>query len=331
MLDVRRREFITLLGGAAAAWQLAARGEAAERVRRIGVLVGFADDDPEIKRRLAAFRRGLEDLGWSEGRNTHIDIRYSPAGARVQALANELVTLKPDVILADTTTMAAAVQRQTPVIPIVFVGVSDPIGSGFIASLARPGGNLTGLLLYEQGITGKWLAMLKEFAPNLARAALITNPKTTPSEYFLRSAMAAAPALAIDIVSSQVENAADIARSIESFARTPGTGLVLPPDSTIVSNREVVVALAAQHHLPAVYALRIFVAVGGLMSYGTDRVDEYRRSASYVDRILRGAKPSDLPVQAPTRYETAINLKAAKALGLDVPPMMLAIADEVIE
>jgi putative ABC transport system substrate-binding protein len=227
--------------------------------------------------------------------------------------------------------MAAALQRETGTIPIVFVYVSDPIGSGFVASLARPGGNLTGLLLYEEGITGKWLAMLKEMAPRLARAALVANPKTTPYDYFLRAAEAVAPSLEIELVPSPVENAADIEGTIESFARVPNGGLVLPPDITTTVHRDLIVALAARHRLPAVYSARFLVVAGGLMSYGTYFVDMSRQAAAYVDRILRGAKPAELPVQAPTRYETVLNLKTAKALGLTVPPGLLVAANEVIE
>ena len=255
-----------------------------------------------------------------------------PAGPiRLQVLAKELVALQPDVILAHSTPIAAALQRESRTIPIVFVNVSDPIGSGFVASLARPGGNLTGLLLYEASITGKWLAMLKEIAPRLARVALLSQPQGPAYDYFLRAAEAAAPSLAIELVPSPVENAADIERAIESFARVPNGGLLLPPDTTTIVHRDLIIALAARHRLPAVYAFRLFVAAGGLMSYGTDHVDMFRQAASYVDRILRGAKPADLPVQAPTKYETTLNLKTAKALGLTVPPGLLVAADEVIE
>jgi putative ABC transport system substrate-binding protein len=235
------------------------------------------------------------------------------------------------VIFAHSTPIVAALQRESRTIPIVFVSVSDPIGSGFVASLARPGGNFTGLLQYEEGISGKWLAMLKEIAPRLARAALLANPKTTAYDYFLRAAEAAAPSLAIELVPKPVETAGDIERAIESVARAPNGGLLLPPDTTTVLHRDLIIALAARHRLPAVYPFRVFVAAGGLMSYGTEQVDMFRQAASYVDRILRGAKPADLPVQAPTKFETAVNLKTAKALGLTVPPGLLVAADEVIE
>jgi putative ABC transport system substrate-binding protein len=301
-------------------------------MRRIGVLAGVAEGDPDSKAHHAGFRQGLEMLGWSQGRNVRFDYRYAQASVdQAQVFAKELVASQPDVILAEGTLVAAALQRETRAIPIVFVNVSDPIGSGFIASLARPGGNLTGLLLYEASITGKWLAMLKEIAPHVTRAALLGNPKTIPYDYFLHAAEAVTPSLAMELVPSPVENAADIERAIKSFAHVPNSGLVLPPDVTTLIHRDLVIALAARHRLPAVYAVRVFVAAGGLMSYGTDRVDTYRQAASYVDRILRGAAPASLPVQAPTKYETILNLRTAKALSLTVPPGLLVAADELIE
>ena len=327
---MRRREFITLLGGSAT-WPLAARAQQRERMRRIGVLVGLAENDPEMKERLAGFRQGLEKLGWWEGSNVRIDYRFAPAGAQAQLLARELVALRPDVLLAQSTPATAALKPETSTIPIVFAGVADPIGSGFVASLSRPNGNLTGLLQYEEGITGKWLAMLKEIAPNLTRAALLANPKTAAFDYFLRSAKTLAPSLAIEVVPLPIENANDIERSIEGFAREGNGGLVLPPDTTTVVHRDLIIELAARHRLPAVYAVRVFVVASGLMYYGTDFVELYRQAASYVDRILRGAKTVELPVQMPTRFETVLNLKTAKALGLTVPPGLLVAADQVIE
>jgi putative ABC transport system substrate-binding protein len=328
---MRRRAFITLLGGAAA-WPLAARAQQRERMRRIGVLAAAAEDEPEMKARLAVFRQGLEKLGWSEDRNVRVDTRFAAGRAdQFQVLSKELVALKPDAILAHTTPVAAALQRESRAIPIVFISVSDPIGSGFVASLARPGGNPTGVLQYEASITGKWLAMLKEIAPGLARAALLANPKTTAYDYFRRSAEALAPSLAIELVPSPVENATDIERAIESLVRASNGGLILPPDSTTLLHRDLIISLANRHRLPAVYSLRAYVAAGGLMSYDTNQVEAARLAATYVDRILRGAKPADLPVQAPTKYETVLNLKTAKALGLTVPDKLLVAADEVIE
>jgi ABC-type uncharacterized transport system substrate-binding protein len=330
--QLKRREFITLLSGAAA-WPRAARAQLTERVRRIGVLIGLAEDDPETKARLVGFRQGLEKRGWSEGHNVRIDYRFAPAGAQVQVLAKELVALQPDVIFANSTLNVTALQRESSTIPIVFAGVADPIGSGFVASLPRPGGNITGVMQYEASVTGKWLAMLKEIAPSLVRAAFVADPKTAPFyDYYLREGKAVGPSLGIDVVLSPVKNdAADIERAIGSFANVPNGGLVVAPDITAVVHRDLIIALAARHRIPAVYFLRLFVAAGGLMSYGVDFADLNRQAASYVDRILRGDKPSDLPVQAATRFETTVNLKTAKALGLTVPPGLLVAADEVIE
>ena len=331
MFDLRRREFITLLGGAVAC-PLAVRAQQAGATRRIGALIAFAKDDPDTEERLAAFRQGLAKRGWVEGRNINMDYRFA-AGRSDQfpALAKELVATQPDVILGQTPGGTAALQHETHTIPIVFVNVSDPIGLGFIASLPRPGGNLTGVLHYEATIVGKWLAMLKEIAPRLTRAALLANPKVSSYQYFLRSAEATAPTLGIDLTDDPVQTAADIERAIEALARTPNNGLILPPDASTIVHRDFIVALAARHRLPAVYALKTFVTAGGLMSYGTDQNDLFRLAASYIDRILHGDKPADLPVQAPTRFETTVNLKTAKALGLDVPAHLLVAADEVIE
>jgi ABC-type uncharacterized transport system substrate-binding protein len=329
---MRRREFITLLGGAAAAWPLKARAQQPERMRRIGVLSNIAEDDPAMQARFGAFRQEFEKLGWLQGRNVRIDARFGAVGAeQIEATAKELIALQPDVILANAPHVVRAVQTASRTIPIVFVAVSDPIGAGFVASLARPGGNLTGLQNFEASITGKWLAMLKEVAPRLTRAALMGNPQTTDYDYFLKAAEAAAPSLAIDIVPIGVENAGDIERASETLASVPNSSLVLPPDGMTISNRNLIIALAARHRLPAVYSFRFFVSAGGLMSYSTDLTDQYWQAAAYVDRILRGAKPADLPVQAPTKFETVVNLKTAKTLGLTVPPGLLVAADEVIE
>jgi putative ABC transport system substrate-binding protein len=328
---VKRREFITLVGGAAA-WPMLARAQTGGRVRRIALLMPYAEADPEQQARNAGLRQGLHRLGWVEGRTVQIDTRFAPGGPdQVASLAKELTAMQPDVIVAVTTRVTAAFQRLSRTIPIVFVVVSDPVGSGFVESLARPGGNLTGMLNFEASITGKWLAMLKEIAPHLTRVALIANPKTAPYEYFLRTAQAVAPSLGIELVQSRLADADDIERAVASFARAPNGGLVVPPDATSTAHSDIIIAQAAQHRLPAVYSARFFVKAGGLMCYETDRVDMFRRAAAYVDRILRGANPAEIPVQAPTKYETVINIKTANALGLTVPPGMLVAADDVIE
>jgi putative ABC transport system substrate-binding protein len=330
---MRRREFIKVIAGSAASWPLAARAQQTERKRRIGVLVGLPEDDPDTKVRIEGFRQGLGTLGWSEGRNVRIDYRFAPDGAQAQALAKELVALQPDVILSQSSPATSALQRETHTIPIVFVGVADPIGSGFVASLAQPGGNITGFLLFEASITGKWLAMLRDMVPAVARATLVINPKTAVFyEFYLRAAQAAASSLGIEVALGPIGNVqAEIERAFEAFARTSNGGLLLPPDINTITHRDLLIALAARHRLPAVYSDRLFVVAGGLMCYSTDRADQFRVAAAYVDRILRGAKPADLPVQVPTKYETVINLKTAKALGLTVPPGLLVAADEVIE
>src|SRR5215475_4979547 len=293
-IHIRRRQFIVTLGGAAAAWPLAARAQQPDGMRRIGMLLALAEDDPEIRARLAAFRQGLEKRGWSEGRNVHIDYRFAPASAQVQVLAKELVALQPDVILAHSTPVTAALQRESRTIPIVFAAVTDPIGSGFVASLPRPGGNITGVMNYEYSVTGKWLAMLKEIAPSLVRAAFVANPKTaTYYDYYLRAGEALAPSLGIEPVPTFVENATDIERAIASFASAPNGGLVVIPDVAAVVHRDLIIALAAGHRVPPVYFARYWVAGGGLMSYGNDFVDVFQQAASYVDRILRGGKPAD--------------------------------------
>jgi putative tryptophan/tyrosine transport system substrate-binding protein len=328
---IGRRKFLATLGGAAA-WPLAVRAEQPDGMRRIGVLMGLAEDDPEIRARFAAFRQGLEKRGWSEGRNVRIDTRFAPASAQMQVLAKELVALQPDVILAHSTPVTAALQRESRTIPIVFAAVSDPIGSGFVTSLPRPGGNITGVMNYEYSVTGKWLAMLKEIAPSLVRAAFVANPKTaTYYDYYLQAAKTAALSVGVEPVPTLVENVTDIERAIGSFASAPNGGLVVIPDVTTTVHRDLIIALAARHRVPAVYFARYWVAAGGLMSYGNDFIDVFRQAASYVDRVLRGDKPADLPVQAATKFETIINLKTAKALGLIVPPGLLVAADEVIE
>jgi putative ABC transport system substrate-binding protein len=331
---VRRREFITLLGGAAAAWPLAARAQQpAERTRRIGMLVSNVETDPAVHGRIAAFRQSLEQLGWLEGRNVQIELRFTGDNyERLPQLVQEMVAFNPDVIFASATPAVRALQAKTRTIPIVFVYVSDPVGAGVVASLARPGANTTGLLLYEESIAGKWLGMLKEMSPPLTQAALVGNPKGFTYDYFVRSSKAIAPALGIEGAPTPIENdAAAIEQPIAALARTPNCGLFLPPDITTDHYRDLIIALAARYRLPAVYAFRHFVTAGGLMSYGVDMVEQHRQAASYVDRILRGANPADLPVQAPTKYETVLNLKTARALAFDVPPTLLVRADEVIE
>jgi putative tryptophan/tyrosine transport system substrate-binding protein len=328
---MRRREFISFLGGAAAAWPLAAR---AQQMRRIGVMIALPEDDPELKKWLAALRQGLEKLGWSEGRNVHLDYRFTPAGAHAREFAKELLALQPDVILAFSTPVTTAFQQETGTVPIVFIGIADAVGQGFVPSLTNPGGNLTGLTMYEASVTGKWLEMLKEIEPQLARAAFVVNPKTAPYyDFYMRGAKSVAPSLAIEPVLTPIQNdAADIERSITTFAHTMSKGgLVVPGDSTTNAHRDLIITLAAQHRLPAVYTNEFFVTAGGLMSYGVDWVNEFGQAAFYKDRILRGAKPSELPVQAATKFVTALNVKTAKALGLAVPPGLLVAADKVIE
>jgi putative ABC transport system substrate-binding protein len=324
---MRRREFIIFLSGATIAWPLVVRAKELERIRRVGMLV--SSNDPEIK----AFQQELEKHGWSEGHNIHIDYRVSPAAADVQALAKELVASQPEVIFSQSRPVTAALQKETGTIPIVFTYVIDPIGAGFIESLARPGRNLTGIMAYEPNVVGKWMQMLKEFAPQTARVALLGNPKTAVYyDYLLRAALAAAPSLKIEVVPSHVENdAADIERAIAAIANTPNSAIVVLPESTTTFNSNLIIALAARYRLPAVYNFKYQVRAGGLMSYGIVAADHYRQAAFYVDRILRGDKPSDLPVQTPSKYETALNRKTAEALGLSPPASLTVAADEVIE
>jgi putative ABC transport system substrate-binding protein len=328
---MKRRDFITLLGGAAVTWPLAARAQQGERVRRLGALMSGAETDPEMQARLASFRQGLGRFGWTDERNIHVDYRFAAANMdRAQELARELIALKPDVLVAWATGPAVALQQQNRSIPTVFIGAEDPTGAGLITSLVHPGGNLTGTILYEESIVGKWLAMLKEIAPRLERAAVLHNPKSTTGIY-VQAAKAIAPSLRIELVLSFVESSTDIERAIDSFAVVPNGGLLVLPDLTTALNRDLIISLAAKHQLPAVYQARFWVAAGGLMSYGADRVVASRQAAYYVDRLLRGAAPADLPVEGPTRFETTLNLKTAKALGLSVPPGLLIAADEVIE
>jgi putative ABC transport system substrate-binding protein len=331
---MRRRAFIALLGGPAAhllLWPRAARAQQGERARRIAVLNNIAEGDRDAHAWISAFRQRLESLGWNEGRNLKIDIRWGAGDlARLRAHAAELVTMAPDVAFADSTPAISALQQATPTIPIVFVGGSNPVGSGFVASLARPEGNITGFISFEPAIGGKWLGTLKEIAPRIARAALIYNPQTHTGQYF-QSIETAAQSLGVELVRVAFHDASDIERGIDDFARAPNGGLLVLSDPSTGLHRELIAALAARHRLPAVYPFRLFVTIGGLISYGVDCPDQYRRAAEYVSRILKGEKPAELPVQAPTKFELLINLKTAKALGLDVPDKLLALADEVIE
>lgn len=329
---MRRREFLGVVGGAAASWPLLSRAQPVERMRRVGALIGGAESDPEFQARVAAFRQSLEKLGWSEGKNIQIDYRFTGANReRTESFAKELVALQPEVLFASSTLPAAALHRESRTIPIVFGIVSDPIGLGFIVSLSRPGGNMTGFTSSEPSISGKWLGMLKEVAPHVSRAAFIANPATSSYDQMLRAAQIVAPSLGIELVPIRVLTAADIEREVQAFARGPNSGLVVPADLTMAVHRDVIVSLAVRHRLPAVYGEPAMVVAGGLLSYSTDLIDLYRQSALYVDRILRGAKPAELPVQAPTKYTTVLNLKTAKSLGLTVPPGLLVAADEVIE
>jgi putative tryptophan/tyrosine transport system substrate-binding protein len=328
---LQRREFITLLGGAAAAWPLAARAQQSERVRRIGVLMGLPANDSGGRSEVAALKQGLEELGWIDGRN--LEIRYSwPGGGAdlIQAAAKELVGLPCDVIVARSTPVTAAVLKETRTIPIVFVVVVDPVGSGFVQSFARPGGNVTGFQNYEFTMVGKWLQLLQEIAPRMRSIAYLHNPTTAPSG-FLLALKRVAPSIAVQLVSAPVQSSAEIDATFAELARESGAGLLMVPDIWLAANREQIVGLAAKHGLPAIYGSRLDSTGLGLMSYGPVTPDLFRRAAGYVDRILKGEKPADLPVQAPVKYELVINLKTAKALGLDVPATLLARADEVIE
>jgi putative ABC transport system substrate-binding protein len=328
---MNRRALVTLIGGAIV-WPLAARGQQQERMRRIGVLMSVAENDPEAQRYVKAFLQGLQQLGWAHGRNLQIEYRWGEANQdRIRTYAAELLGLKSEVILAQTALVAAPLQRETRTVPIVFMQIVDPVESGFVTSLARPGGNLTGFTTFEFSIATKWVEILKEIAPAVTRVAAIHNPVQSPQVGQLRTIERAASSAGVLVTAAGVSDAAQIEPTISAFAREPNGGLIVVPNPVTIGHRERIIKLAAQHHLPAVYAYRFFVADGGLISYGPHFLDQYRQAASYVDRILKGEKPADLPVQAPTKYETVINLKTAKALGLEVPPSLLARADEVIE
>ncbi len=330
---MQRREFITLLGGAAVAWPRAARAQQADRTRRVGVLESRSADDPEGRARLAVFAQGLRELGWTEGRNLRIDYRWAAADAdRNRTYAAELVALAPDVILASASASVTTLQQATRTVPIVFVNVIDPVGAGFVASLARPGGNATGFTLFEYSLSGKWLELFKEIAPHLTRIAILRDPAIAAGigQFAVIQAMAP-PSFGVELSPIDERDGGEIERDIAAFARAPNGGLIVTASQGAVANRELIIMLAARHRLPAVYPFRYFVTSGGLISYGPDTTEQYQRAAGYVDRILKGQKAADLPVQAPTKYELAINLKTAKALGLTVPPSLLARADQVIE
>jgi ABC-type uncharacterized transport system substrate-binding protein len=328
---MRRRAFITLLGGAAV-WPLAARAQQPEPVRRIGVLMTLGEDHPLAQARLAAFAQSLEQLGWSHRRNIEIEYRYAAGNTDlIRRHAMELAALSPDAILATGSVGLAPLLQATRTVPIVFTIVPDPVGAGFVDTLARPGGNATGFSQFEHGLSGKWLELLKEIAPTVTRVAVLREPGLTTAVAQLAALQAVAPALRVELVPLNVRDAGEIDRSVAGFARSSTDGLIVTSSPLAATHRNLIIALAARHGLPAVYYERNYTAAGGLISYGPDFIDQFRRAAGYVDRILKGEKPADLPVQAPTRYELVINLKTARALGLDVPASLLARADEVIE
>jgi putative tryptophan/tyrosine transport system substrate-binding protein len=328
---MNRRAFISLLGGAVAVWPLAARAQQGERIRRIGVLLPAAADDPVWQARVGAFLQGLAVLGWSIGRNVQIDTRWGTSDAgEIRKHAAELAALAPDVILAVTSTVGPLLEA-TRTVPIVFTIANDPVGSGFVDSLAQPGGNVTGFMTWEFSIGGKWLELLKEVAPGVTRVAVLRDAVQGSATSVFAAMQAVAPSLRVEVIPVNVRDAGEIERSVATFARAPNGGLIPSPSAAVVRHRDLILSLAARHKLPAIYWDRFFVVAGGLMSYGPDLVDQFRQAAGYVDRVLKGEKPADLPVQAPTKYELVINLKTAKALGLEMPPMLLARADEVIE
>jgi len=331
-IEIGRREFIAVLGGATA-WPLSARAQQPERMRRIGVLMTPAENDPDARSGVEVFRQGLHELGWSEGRNLQIDYRWGGGDVgRIKVFAKELVDLSPDVIVGHSTPSVVALRQETRSIPIVFLTVTDPVGQGFVASLAHPGGNITGFQVFEFSLGTKWMETLKQIAPSLGRVATIFNPETAPYyPLYLRTIEKAASSFAVELIAVEVHDDAEIERAISTLAREPGGGLIVFPDTFNAVHRRTIIALVERYRLPAIYYFRYFATEGGLISYGPDEIDLFRRTATYVDLILKGAKPSDLPVQQPTKFELVINLKTAKALGLTIPPSVLAIADEVIE
>jgi len=330
-VTVGRRELIAGLGSAMA-WPLAARAQQSGRMRRIGVLMSRAADDPQGQAHLAAFQQALQQLGWSDGRNVRIDLRWGKNDAdRARGYAQELVALAPDIFLAEATVSVAALQHVTRALPIVFAAVADPVGAGFVDSLSRPGGNITGFMNFEYGFSGKWLELLKQIAPQVTRAAVIRDPAISVGTAEFSAIQAVAPALGVEVTPIGVNDIGVIERAVEAFARSANGGLIMTGGAFSAVTRDLIITLAARHKLPAVYPFRDMVTAGGLVSYSPDYAEQFRRAAGYVDRILKGENPTDLPVQAPTKYELVINLKTAKALGLTVPPTLLARADEVIE
>jgi putative tryptophan/tyrosine transport system substrate-binding protein len=329
---MRRRKFISLLGGAAAAWPLTVSAQQREKMRRIGVLMNLAGDDAEGQARLAAFLQGLQEAGWAVGRNVRIDLRWGAGDAeRYRTYAAELVALAPDVVLAAAGSTIPALLRATRTVPIVFTQTPDPVGAGFVESLARPGGNVTGFTTFEYGMSGKYLELLKEIAPRVTRAAVLRDAADPAGIGQWAAIQSMAPSLGLEVILVGLRDAGEIDHAIAAFARGSNGGLIVTGSAPAAVHRELIIASAARYRLPAVYPYPFFASSGGLISYGPDTLDQYRSAASYVDRILKGEKPADLPVQAPTKYELVINLKTAKALGLEVPPMLLARADEVIE
>jgi putative ABC transport system substrate-binding protein len=326
---VKRRAFLSLLGGAAAAWPLAARAQ--QRVRRIGMVMAYAESDPNGQMQVAAFREHLQKLGWTEGSNLRIDLRFGADDpVRIRELARELVSLGPELMVANSNLVTTILQSEVTTVPLVFVSVSDPIGSGFVTDLARPAGNVTGFANFEPSMGGKWLEMLLEIAPRSERVGLVYHPEP-PNYGYLQSAEAAAPSLKIALTGLPVRNTADIGQALETLGREPRGGLIVAPNVVTFANSSLIVALAERHRLPAIYPFAYYAKEGGLISYGFDAADQFRQGAVYADKILRGSKPSDLPVQHPTKFEIVINLKTAKALGLDVPWILQQRADEVIE
>jgi putative ABC transport system substrate-binding protein len=329
---MRRREFISILGGAAVAWPLAARAQQSERMRRVGVVMGSAESDPAVQALVGALRHELQKLGWVEGRDIRIDVRFASADPnQIRAIAAELLRRTTDLIVSNTNLVTAVLQGEVRALPIIFISVGDPVGSGFVSNEARPTGNLTGFANWEMSMGGKWVDLLKEVAPQLKRVGLMLHPETAPHIGFLKSAEAAAPLLKVKLVALSVHDADEIERTVTAFAAEGDGGFVVAPHAVMQVNRDLIVALAERLRLPVLYPFASYAKVGGLISYSFDEAEQFQQGAGYVDRILRGTKPADLPVQYPTKYELVINLKTAKALGLTVPPSLLARADEVIE